>query len=300
MSVFWHWFVVVVTIASIIGSMWLLLGNSRRKGDAPGDTGHVWDGDLKELNNPLPKWWFNLFVLTVVFGIGYLVVFPGLGNFPGRAGWTQESERDERLHAILAKHDALYATFKRETFEELVRDSGARSIGRDVFLRNCAGCHGTDARGALGFPNLTDGDWLYGGKPEDILASITNGRRGQMPAFLGALSAQQADDLEMLVKHWSDPDLDRATRERAMQQFNVTCAACHGADGKGNQQLGSANLTDDVWLHGGSRNRIHDTIVFGRTSTMPAHASILSADDIRIVGAYVYGLSHANESAANP
>jgi len=121
-----------------------------------------------------------------------------------------------------------------------------------------------------------------------------------MPAFLGALSAQQADDLEMLVKHWSDPSLDATVRERAMKQFAITCAACHGADGKGNQQIGSANLTDDIWLHGGSRNRIHDTIVFGRTSTMPAHASILSADDIRIVGAYVYGLSHANESAANP
>ena len=299
MSAFWHWTVVIVTVASILGTLWLLLANARRKSDESNDTGHVWDGDLQELNNPLPRWWFNLFVITVVFGMAYLVIFPGLGNFAGRSQWTQRGEMQAKLDELLKKRNALYASFKDKDVDFLATDASARSLGRDVFLKNCAGCHGTDARGALGFPNLTDDDWLYGGKPENIIASITKGRSGQMPAFLGSLDAQQADDLERLVRHWSDPELDGEVRARAMKQFAISCAACHGADGRGNIAIGSANLTDDVWLHGASKNRVHETIVFGRRSTMPAHESILSEDDIRLVAAYVYG-SARHESAANP
>jgi cytochrome c oxidase cbb3-type subunit III len=301
-TAFWHWVVVLITVGSIVGTLWLLFANAKRKPGEGGDTGHVWDDDLQELNNPLPRWWFNLFILTVVFGVGYLVVFPGLGNYAGTSQWTQGAEMQQRLDKLLMNRTALYASFKGKDFSFLAQDPSAHSLGRDIFLRNCAGCHGADARGALGFPNLADDDWLYGGKPEEILASITNGRSGQMPSFLGAMSAQQADDLERLVSHWSDPDLDKTIRARGMQQFGIACAACHGADGKGNVALGSANLTDDIWLHGGSRKRIHETIVFGRRSNMPAHAPILSPDDINLVGAYIYGLSqdHEHEHAANP
>lgn len=299
MSAFWHWVVIILTVVSIAGSLLLLLANARRKvskdggSGEPGDTGHTWDGDLRELNNPLPRWWFNLFIITIVFAIGYLVLYPGLGNFAGTLGWTARKEMQTRIDVIEQKRQALYATFKDKDFNFLAGDPSAQSLGRDTFLKNCAGCHGADARGARGFPNLTDNDWLYGGKPEDIIASITNGRRGQMPKFLGVLSEQSASDLELLVMNWSKPELDAAGRERATQQFAITCAACHQADGKGMAALGSANLTDNIWLHGGTRERIHETIMFGRQSNMPAHAAILSADDIRLVGAYVYGLSRA-------
>jgi cytochrome c oxidase cbb3-type subunit 3 len=302
MSAFWHWFIVVITIASILGSLWLLLGNSRRKDGDSADTGHVWDGDLKELNNPLPRWWFNLFVITVVFGVGYLVIYPGLGGFTGTAGWTQEKEMQTRLDALLAHRNAIYAQLRGQDIPTLATNASAQSIGRDVYLKNCAGCHGADAQGAIGFPNLADQDWLYGGSPEAIVASIRDGRRGQMPGFLGSMTTQQADDLERLVQHWSDPGLDKQVRERGLQRFAVTCAACHGAEGKGNPLLGAPNLTDDIWLHGGSRKRIHETIVFGRASNMPAHASVLSEDDLRLVAAYVFGLSAKNEHAraSNP
>ncbi|HVT36030.1 MAG TPA: c-type cytochrome, partial [Nevskiaceae bacterium] len=173
----------------------------------------------------------------------------------------------------------------------LSTDPAARSLGRAIFLNNCAGCHGADAKGARGFPNLTDHDWLYGGKPDDIVASITHGRNGQMPPFNGAIPADVIDDLVATVTHWSDASLDPAVRERGMKQFAITCAACHGADGKGNPLLGSANLTDDIWLHGGSKAHVRETILYGRRSAMPAHEKILSADDIRVVAAYVYGLS---------
>ena len=292
MSPFWHWLIILITFAMIAGCVWLLLANSRRTQDDAADTGHVWDGDLRELNNPLPRWWFNLFLITVIFGLIYLACYPGLGNLPGQLGWSQRAQLDAGLAKIRQRHEAAYAAFKGKDLLALSTDPRALAAGHDIFLKNCAGCHGADAHGARGFPNLTDNDWLYGGKPEDIVASITNGRNGQMPGFGAAIPAATVDDLVETVLHWSDGKIDAAVRERGMAQFAITCAACHGPDGKGNPLIGSANLTDTIWLHGGSRERVRETIVLGRKSAMPAHQNILPADDINLVAAYVYSLSH--------
>ncbi|MEW6169481.1 MAG: cytochrome-c oxidase, cbb3-type subunit III [Pseudomonadota bacterium] len=290
MSTFWHWVVIVVTLGSLAGALWLLFGNARGKLSQE-DTGHVWDGDLREYNNPLPRWWLNLFVLTVVFGVGYLLVYPGLGNFGGRLGWSSQKQLDERLGALRAKREALFAEFRDRDLAALAADPAAVSLGRGVFLNNCAGCHGADARGAIGFPNLTDDDWLYGGAPETVLASVTRGRNGVMPPFNGAIDAQSVDALVRTVAHWKDPKLDGAVRAKGMAQYNLTCAACHGPEGKGNPLLGAPNLTDDVWLYGGTRERVRETILFGRRAAMPAHEKLLGADEIRVVTAYVLSLS---------
>ena len=291
MSSFWHGFVVVVTVASLAGCLWLLFGNARRNPGEGEDTGHVWDGDLKEYNNPLPRWWLNLFVLTVVFAAGYLVMYPGLGNYPGRLGWTQQRQAEAGLDVVREKRAALYAQFAGRDVAALARDAAAQSLGRELFLKNCAGCHGADARGAVGFPDLTDPDWLYGGTPEAIVASVTAGRRGAMPPFNGALQPHALNALTQFLPRWSDPKLDPGTRADALKQFAITCAACHGADGRGNPALGAPNLTDGIWLYGGTPERVRESILFGRTGGMPAHGDLLSAEDIRLVAAYVYGLS---------
>lgn len=292
MSAFWHWFVVGTTICSLLGYLWLLFANAR---GTPGeDTGHVWDDDLKERNNPLPRWWLNLFVITVVFAAGYLVLYPGLGNFAGTLGWSQSGQARAGLDDLGRTRAQHYAAFAGKDLATLSRDAAARSLGREVFLRNCAGCHGADARGALGFPNLADSDWLYGGAPDTLVETITRGRRGQMPSFNGALSAEAVKALADFVPRWSDPRLSAGTRAEGMAQFQKTCAACHGPDGHGNPAIGAPNLTDGTWLYGGSPDTVRETILFGRAGNMPAHAEILSADDIRLVAAYVYGLSQTS------
>jgi len=291
-STCWHWFVIIITAAMLAGSLWLLFANARRRpGDSAEDTGHVWDGDLRERNNPLPRWWLNLFVLTVVFAVAYLALYPGLGNYAGRLGWTQQNQVQAALAAINDRRATLYAQFHGRDIAALAGDAAAQSLGRETFLRNCAGCHGADARGALGFPNLADADWLYGGRPEDIVASITGGRRGTMPPFNGALGPDTLKALIDFIPRWSDPGLPAAARASGLKQFAVTCAACHGADGRGNPALGAPNLTDDIWLYGGSAEHVRETILFGRTGGMPPHADLLSPDDIRLVAAYVYGLA---------
>ncbi|MDP3856920.1 MAG: cytochrome-c oxidase, cbb3-type subunit III [Stagnimonas sp.] len=290
MSTFWHWFIAAIAVGSIIGCLVLLFGNARGT-PGEGTTGHVWDDDLREYNNPLPRWWLNLFILTIVFGVGYLIYYPGLGGFTGSSGWTQKKQLEQRMAEVQAKRQAVYARLGDRDIAALAQDPAVRSLGREVFLGNCAGCHGADAQGARGFPNLADRDWIYGGTPEAILASITQGRQGQMPPFSAALDAKAADELIDTVQHWADPAFNPARRATAMQQFALTCAACHGADGRGNALIGAPNLTDKVWLHGGSREAIRETVLFGRRSNMPAHKDILSADDIRVVAGYVYGLA---------
>jgi len=291
MTAFWHWFVIVITVASMLGCLWLLFANARRAPGEAEDTGHVWDDDLRERNNPLPRWWLNLFVITVVFAAGYLALYPGLGNYAGMLNWTQRAQAQAALDGINARRAVLYARFQGRDFVSLAQDPAALSLGRETFLRNCAGCHGADARGAVGFPNLTDDDWLYGGRPEDIVASVTHGRRGAMPMFNGALPAEAVKALADFVPRWSDPRLDAGARAAGLRQFAITCAACHGPDGRGNPALGAPNLTDNIWLYGGSTAQVRETILFGRNGNMPAHAGLLSADDVRLAAAYVYGLS---------
>ena len=296
MSAFWHGFVIVLTIGMLAACLWLLFGNARRKPGESQDTGHVWDENLREMNNPLPRWWLNLFVLTVVFAVGYLVLYPGLGNYAGRLGWTQQGQAQAGLDVVREKRAALHAQFAGRDFAELARDAAAQSLGRELFLNNCAGCHGADARGAVGFPNLADADWLYGGTPEAIVASVTHGRRGAMPPFNGALRPEALQALVAFLPRWSDPALDAGTRAAGLRQFGVACAACHGADGRGNALLGAPNLTDAVWLYGGSPERIKETVVNARFGVMPAwseqfrHANGLSQAEINAVATYVHGL----------
>ncbi len=293
LSPFWHWWVVVITVGTMAGCLWLLFANSR---GTPGDsTDHVWDDDLREYNNPLPLWWRNLFLITIIFSAGYLLVYPGLGNFAGQFGWTQRSELRDNFAKLEAERDAMYARLKDKDLMALSKEPSALALGHAVFMNNCAGCHGADAKGAIGFPNLTDDDWLYGGEPDTIVQTITNGRRGVMPPFKSALNDDQLNALLDFVPYWSDPKLDAAKRERGTQQFAQTCAPCHGGDGKGMQVLGSANLTDDIWLYGGSRERVRETILNGRSGAMPAWQNTLSPDEIRVVAAYVYNLSHSGQ-----
>lgn len=289
MSAGWSLFVIVLTVISIAGCLWLLFSQSRGKTGA--QTTHVWDDDLTEYNNPLPRWWLNLFVLTTVFGIGYLVFYPGLGNLGGRLGWNSQTEMQARLSELTAQRQAQFAKISGKPQEALVHDPLAQSLGRSVFVNNCAGCHGMDARGAIGFPDLSDGDWLYGGAPETVLASIDQGRNGQMPAFNGVLPPEKLDALLAFVPYWSDPHLPPETREAGLAAFAGTCAACHGPDGKGNPAIGAPNLTDDIWLWGGRREQIRETILFGHQSHMPAHATLISDQEMRVVAAYVLSLS---------
>lgn len=298
LSGFWHLFVIAITMGSIAGCLWLLFAQSR--GKTGPQTTHVWDDDLTEYNNPLPRWWLNLFVLTTVFGVGYLVFYPGLGNLGGRLGWTSQQEMQTRLDQITAQRQAQFAKLADLSVADLAHDEGALALGRAVFSANCAGCHGTDARGAIGFPDLTDGDWLYGSAPDTVLASIQNGRGGQMPNFLGALAPEKVEALLEFLPHWSDPALDAAKRAAGMQAFAGTCAACHGADGHGNVAIGAPDLTDEVWLWGGRKEQIRDSILFGRRNQMPAHAPLLSPDEVRVVAGYVISLSQPETTAENP
>ncbi|MBX6419757.1 MAG: cytochrome-c oxidase, cbb3-type subunit III [Nevskia sp.] len=289
MSTFWSGFVIVISLGMIAACLWLLFANAR---GAPGETtGHVWDEDLREYNNPLPRWWFNLFVILSAFGVGYLVLYPGLGNFRGWLGWTSTQQLQQNLDTLTARRKAAFAALAGKDIPALAQDPGARTLGRAVFLNNCAGCHGADAQGAVGFPNLTDDDWLYGGSPEAIVATITHGRNGVMPPIGVGLSPEARQALLDFVPYWSDPALDPAKREAGMKQFALTCAPCHGADGKGNKILGAPNLTDDIWLFRGGRAGVEETIMKGRQSAMPAWQNVLTPDEIRVVAAYVYSLA---------
>lgn len=291
MSAPFHWFVVAVTLLSIAGCVWLLFANAR--GTAGEQTGHVWDEDLREYNNPLPRWWLNLFVISIIFGLGYLIAYPGLGMMKGRLGWSSAEQMQADLDRLTAARREMFARFADQDLPALAANDGALSVGRSLFQANCAGCHGADATGAIGFPNLTDRDWLYGGEPQQVLTSITAGRNGVMPPFNGNLTPQQLEVLLDFVPRWSDPTLSAAKREAGMAQFARTCAACHGADGKGNPLLGAPNLSDDVWLYGGGRRQIREGILFGHQGAMPAHEPLLSEDEIRVVAAYVLSLSRA-------
>lgn len=289
MSPFWSAFVIVISVAMMIACLWLLFANAK---GVPGQTGeHVWDDDLREYNNPLPRWWLNLFVLTVLFAAGYLAFYPGLGNLSGRLGWTSRGQMEADLARITASRHAAFKALDGKSIPELAQDPAALSLGRAVFMANCAGCHGADARGAIGFPNLTDGDWKFGGTPEAIVASISHGRTAVMPPLNGTLSAQELQDLIDFVPFWSDDTLPVRKREAGLKQFAARCSGCHGADGRGLTALGSPNLTDDIWLYGSGREKVRQAILFGRSGQMPAHEQLLDADEIRVVAAWVYGQS---------
>ncbi|WP_343592973.1 cytochrome-c oxidase, cbb3-type subunit III [Paracidovorax wautersii] len=297
---FWSLYVAGVTLAGILACALLLWITSRKKVEATADntTGHVWDEDLREMNNPLPRWWMWLFIITMVFGVAYLVAYPGLGAFTGRLGWTQRGEYEAEMAKADAELQPLYARFTQMKPEEMARDPQAMAIGERLFLNNCAQCHGSDARGSKGFPNLTDGDWLHGGAPEQIHQTIEGGRIGVMPPMAAAVgSPEDVRNLAQYVLSLSGSPHDSLRASLGKSKFTA-CAACHGMDGKGNTALGAPNLTDDIWLHGWGEAAITAMINNGKTNQMPAQAGKLTDSQINVLTAYVWGLSNGKPGAA--
>jgi len=295
---FWNWFVIILTLASIFGCWWLLQwtrGVSNREGDEIGSTGHVWDEDLVELNAPLPRWWLYLFNITIVFALVYLVIYPGLGNLPGLLGWTQIDRYDQQMEQAAATQESIYARFREMEAADLIADAEANDIGRRLFANNCAMCHASDGRGAPGFPNLADDDWLYGGSYDKVLTSITQGRMGVMPPLGAALGEDGIRDVTVYVQSLSGQKADPDMAAAGKTQYDLLCVACHGPDGKGNQAMGAPNLTDDTWLYGGTPEVISQTISEGRNGNMPAHQDLLTEDRQRLLAAYVLSLSEEQE-----
>lgn len=296
----WSIFVAVVTTVSLAWCLWLLLVASKRREMAKDNTtGHVWDVDLRELNNPLPRWWFWLFVITVVFGAFYLVLYPGLGAFPGTLGWTSSGQYQTEQRRAQEAMAPLYAKLAATPFEQLAKDPQAMAIGERLFGNNCAGCHGANARGSTGFPNLTDGDWLYGGAPQTIIETITKGRTGTMPPMGEAVGT--SDDVRNVAQYvlsLSGAPHDSARAQLGKPKF-VVCAACHGPDGKGNPALGAPNLTDKIWLHGWGEQAIVNMITQGKNNAMPAQGRLLTTEQVHVLAAYVLSLSQTTRVAGN-
>ncbi len=291
---FWSLYVAGVTLVGILACALLLWITSRKKVEATADntTGHVWDEDLREMNNPLPRWWMWLFIITMVFGLAYLAAYPGLGAFTGRLGWTQRGEYEAEVAKADAELKPLYARFAEMKPEDMARDSQAMAVGERLFLNNCAQCHGSDARGSKGFPNLTDGDWLHGGSPEQIRQTIHDGRIGVMPPMAAAVgSPEDVRNLAHYVLSLSGSPHDSLRASLGKSKFTA-CAACHGMDGKGNTALGAPNLTDDIWLHGWGEAAITAMVNNGKTNQMPAQAGKLTDGQIDVLTAYVWGLSN--------
>jgi cytochrome c oxidase cbb3-type subunit 3 len=297
----WSLFVAGATIVSILACALLLFGLSKKKvASDPDKTGHVWDEDLDEYNNPLPRWWIWLFVITIVYSLAYLAFYPGLGSYEGTLRWSSSGEYQEEMQVAEREVGPMYARFAATDIDKLSADPKARLVGEKLFLTYCTQCHSSDARGSKGFPNLTDGDWLYGGEPAAIKASIMNGRNGVMPAMGAALKEEGTKDVANYVRSLSRLEHDAARAERGKVAFATYCAACHGADGKGNAAVGAPNLTDKTWLYGSSEATIVETITHGRTNHMPAHGEFLGEQRVHVLAAYVYGLSNREQKGLIP
>lgn len=297
---FWSHFVTAIALGGILACALLLWWTARFRGPAGDDntTGHVWDEDLREMNNPLPRWWMGLFVLTIVFGIGYLVVFPGLGSYRGTLAWTTEGEYAKEVDKANAELAPVYAAYSAQPVERLAGDAGAMAIGERLFLNNCAQCHGSDARGSKGFPNLVDGDWLHGGTPDKIHETIALGRIGTMPPMAEAVgSAEDVKNLANYVLSLSGSPHDSVRAGLGKSKF-TTCAACHGIGGVGNTAVGAPNLSDRIWLHGYGQESIIAMINGGKVNQMPAQQGRLTEAQIHVLTAYVWGLSNKPATGA--
>jgi cytochrome c oxidase cbb3-type subunit 3 len=290
---FWNIYVVVLVIASLLFCAFIILSN---KGARPSGTvelhGHQWDETLAEWNNPLPRWWVWLFWITIVFAIVYLIAYPGLGRFGGKLDWSSANAYSKEVKDADAKVAPLFERYAKMDLKQVAADPDARAMGERLYLNNCAQCHGTDARGSRGFPNLTDADWLYGGEPEAIKTTITGGRNAMMPPFAATLDGEQVRDVVQYVRSLSGLTGDNMRIQRGKDVFATNCAACHGADAHGNQIVGAPNLTDGVWLYGSTEAIVTQTVSRGRNGHMPAHGELLGDNKVHLVAAYVWGLSN--------
>lgn len=294
-SNFWAMYVAGITLFSIAACLILLIMSGKAKATTASDntTGHVWDGDLREMNNPLPRWWSYLFVITIVFALTYLTLYPGLGANPGKLGWTSRGQHQAEVDKGNAETGPIYAKFMSMKPEDVAKDAQAMAIGERLYSNNCAACHASDARGGKGYPNLTDNDWLHGGTTEKIKETITNGRIGNMPVMAAAVGgAEDVKNVANYVLSLSASPHDSARAALGKEKFLTVCAACHGPDGKGMQAVGSANLTDNIWLHGFGEKAITAMVNEGKVNVMPEWKSKLTEAQIHILTAYIWGLSN--------
>lgn len=302
MSAAWSWFIVALVVISLVGCVFLLWYTSRRRGGGlpTGETtGHVWDGDIREYNKPLPRWWINLFYLTIVFTIGYLVFFPGMGNVGGILGWSSQAQHAADEAAADRAFAERYAQYATMPVAEIARSPEALAVGRNLYAKNCAQCHGSDARGARGFPNLADNVWLYERDEASLLTTITYGRNSMMPALGTAIGDDTAvTAVATYVQSLSGVRVDSALAAAGKAQYDLLCAACHGVDGTGLKAIGAPNLTDAESLYGNDLQAIREGILLGRNSAMPGLGPILGPDRTRLVAAYVHSLSEAAVQSA--
>ncbi len=291
---FWAPYITVATLVGIAACMLLLWISGRKKVAARSDntTGHVWDEDLTEMNNPLPLWWVGLFVITTIFSLVYLLAYPGLGDYEGELKWTTRGEYEAEVAQANLELAPLYARFTSRKPEELAGDAQAMAVGERLFMNNCAQCHGSDARGSKGFPNLADADWLHGGTPDKIVETVAKGRIGVMPAMAAAVgSPDDVKNLAHYVLSLSNSPHDSVRAQLGKGKYTA-CAACHGNDGKGNAAVGAPNLTDATWLHGWGEQAIVNIINTGKTNEMPGQAGKLTDAQIHVLASYVWGLSN--------
>ena len=289
MTSFWSGWIIILTSITLVLITWLLFSNRKKDDGELKTTGHVYDG-LEEFDNPLPAWWFYMFVITIVFAIGYLIAYPGMGNFKGLLGWTSVGQYEHRVEIAEAKYRADRDRYLAMSIEEIAHDKNIRRMGQRLFGNNCAQCHGSDAGGAYGFPNLTDKDWLYGGTPDAIKTTLLHGRKAAMPAWQAILGDQGINETTQYLLAMNNRNADSAMATAGEKHFNTYCTACHGPEGKGNQMLGAPNLSDGIWLYGGTAAKITQTLRAGRNGAMPAFGDVLSEDKIHILTAWVYGL----------
>ncbi len=296
MSAFWSWWIIGIFLLTVAGVTWVLISNRRYevqekpKDGEPPTTGHVYDG-IEEYDNPLPSWWFNMFVASVVFALAYVVFYPGLGSYPGLLNWTSAKQWQEQEDKAEARFEKVYARFEGQSIEELSLNPEAFKIGRRLFGNNCAVCHGSDGGGTYGFPDLTDGDWLYGGTAQAIEASITHGRKGAMPAWSAVIDESAINDVTEYLFKLGGQEHKEALASAGEKVYKTYCAGCHGAEALGNHAMGAPNLADDVWLYGRSPEMIRTTIRSGRQGAMPAQKEQLHESKIRLLSSYVYALS---------
>ena len=303
MSVAWSVYIIGFVVFNIVACLWLLWWTAKRKpsdSTATQTTGHVWDGDLTEYNNPLPRWWINLFYLTILFAIPYLFWFPGLGSFEGKGQWSSKKQHDIEKKAADLKLAKSFAKFQNQPINVIAQDAKALTTGKRIYINNCAMCHGSDARGARGFPNLTDNDWQWPGTPEDILTTLRVGRQAAMPALGNVMESEAGiSEVVVYVQSLSGMQVSDTLAAAGKKRFDGICAACHGVEGKGNPAIGAPNLTDDIWLYGNEFETLKRAVREGRNGQMPAHNSILSDTQIRLVGAYVWSVSHGKKKETN-